>query len=179
MNDCQERRPGGASTAGADRPIFATLGFPLGDARALSEHVFATHRPAAVRRRGTITINLGPDALPRAAGPGGHRTRMRDRAMRFIDDHLANPLVVPALAAELGVSRVRLARLFADDGGVARYVRRRRLARARDRLADPDETRPIACVVAECGFASAAHFSRAFRAAFGQTPREARRRGRG
>ncbi|GEL23870.1 hypothetical protein PSU4_28240 [Pseudonocardia sulfidoxydans NBRC 16205] len=65
-------------------------------------------------------------------------------------------------------------RLFADTGETpAGYLRRRRLERARDLM----RTRPSPAVheVGErCGFASPSAFSRAFRARFGETPREAR-----
>ena len=60
-------------------------------------------------------------------------------------------------------------------GGVAAYIQTRRLARAHADLADPGKApRKIYEVAYRWGFVSEAHFSRAFRRAFGVTPGEVR-----
>ncbi|MEH0827532.1 MULTISPECIES: helix-turn-helix transcriptional regulator [unclassified Micromonospora] len=63
-------------------------------------------------------------------------------------------------------------RLFeAEETTVASYVRDLRLQRCRRDLADPAQAhRPIQAVAARWGFADKAVFSRAFRAAYGESP---------
>ena len=73
-----------------------------------------------------------------------------------------------------GLSRSTLYRLFESVGGVAAYIQRERLRAARDALCSPDNIRPIHAIAEACGFADASVFSRAFRHAFGCSPRDAR-----
>ncbi|HVI27062.1 helix-turn-helix domain-containing protein [Hansschlegelia sp.] len=102
----------------------------------------------------------------------------RERARRFID---ANPAAGPDdVARAVGHSRSSLYRVFAGNGGVARYIRTRRLAKMRALLGRADDTRRIGEIAFACGFASDSDASRAYRAAYGVTPgeyRAARRRG--
>src|SRR3546814_19114573 len=53
-----------------------------------------------------------------------------------------------------------------------------RLSHARAALLDPTDTRHISVLAYDHGFASAAHFSRAFRRHFGLTPHDAREPGK-
>jgi len=97
------------------------------------------------------------------------------RACRFIDDTLTSPALDPALIAKAaGLSRSALYRQFEPLGGVAAYVRRRRLEAARTALLDPRETRTMAALAYDLGFSSQALFNRLFRDAFGHAPRELR-----
>ncbi|QAY75253.1 helix-turn-helix domain-containing protein [Sphingosinicella sp. BN140058] len=81
------------------------------------------------------------------------------------------------VAARLGMSRATLYRVFEPVGGVAGYIRRRRLSRAALALAAPENARrKIAEISYENGFASEATFARIFRATFGLSPRAARER---
>jgi AraC-like DNA-binding protein len=58
---------------------------------------------------------------------------------------------------------------------VAGWVRQRRLERCRRDLLDPaSAARPVSAVAARWGLVNAAHFSRAFRAAYGLSPVEYR-----
>ncbi|TGD96022.1 helix-turn-helix domain-containing protein [Methylobacterium nonmethylotrophicum] len=110
----------------------------------------------------------GADAVQMAAAAACRR-----RARQYIDAH---PAATPeAVAAGIGVSRSVLYRAFAPSGGVARYIRARRLVRLRALLAQPDETARIADLAYRCGFTSESDCSRAFRAAHGVAPREYRR----
>lgn len=81
------------------------------------------------------------------------------------------------LAAACGRHPSHLARQFRAAYGVTvgEFGRRVRLARAARRLAERHGP-PLAAVALEQGFADQAHFSRAFRAAYGCTPREFRAR---
>ncbi|MFI7132105.1 helix-turn-helix transcriptional regulator [Nonomuraea sp. NPDC050153] len=58
---------------------------------------------------------------------------------------------------------------------VAGWIRERRLDQCRHDLADPLlAARPINAIAARWGFTSAAHFSQAFRSAYGLSPRQFR-----
>jgi len=99
-----------------------------------------------------------------------------ERARRLIQDELLSPrLSVDMLCRQLGVSRSRLYRLFEPAGGVAHYIRARRLLDAHVSLADTHDQRRIADIAADRGFLDAAEFSRAFKREFGYTPSEVRR----
>lgn len=97
------------------------------------------------------------------------------RARRLIDANLTSRELTPAaIARTLGVSRSVLYRLFEPAGGVAAYVQSRRLARIRALLTDPRERSRISDLAFRHGFVSEAHFSNAFRRAFGLSPSECR-----
>jgi AraC-like DNA-binding protein len=109
--------------------------------------------------------------------------RAADDLLRRIDawivEHLADPDLGPAtVAAAHFVSTRHLHRLFADRGGtVAQQIQRARLERCRRELGDPRcADRSITEVSRRWGFADLPTFSRAFRAAYGTSPREWRAR---
>lgn len=110
---------------------------------------------------------------------GGHRSAaLRRRIRAYVDDHLGDPLLgAPLIAREHYVSRRYVDRLFEADGtSVREHIRRRRLERCRRDLLDPTLAHEsIAVIAMRWGFVSASHFSRAFRAAYGQSPSEVRR----
>jgi AraC-like DNA-binding protein len=96
----------------------------------------------------------------------------------FIRDHLGDPDLTPrTIAAAHHISVRYLHQLFrAEDRTVADCIRVRRLDRCRLELADPRlARRPIGEISARWGFRSAAHFSQAFRDAYGLSPSELRR----
>lgn len=94
--------------------------------------------------------------------------------LRLIEERYAEPLTVPQLAACLFLSAGAFNELFRRETGVspAAYLRRLRLDRAQTLLRETDDS--IALIAAHSGFGDAAHFSRAFRAAFALSPREYR-----
>jgi AraC-like DNA-binding protein len=96
---------------------------------------------------------------------------------RFIDANLvASDLGVERLARTFGLSRASLYRLFEPVGGVASYVRTRRLGRARQELlAAGLDNRRIGPIAYQSGFRSVAAFNRAFRELYGEAPRDARK----
>lgn len=97
------------------------------------------------------------------------------RIQRYIDQNAAAPLTPELLRTTFGISRSQLYRLFEPLGGVAQYVQHRRLVRAFQALRNPANRRlRVADIAARHGFMSEAHFSRAFRRAFGMTPSDAR-----
>ena len=92
---------------------------------------------------------------------------------RFIQAELgAQDLCAETVAEHFGMSRSGLYRLFSDEGGVQRFIRERRLARAMALLAqDRAAGRPrVAAVAHACGFSDEKTFSRAFRRRFGLPP---------
>jgi AraC-like DNA-binding protein len=97
---------------------------------------------------------------------------------RYIEDNLtARDLDAAKLAATFGLSRASLYRLFEPVGGVASFVRERRLARAHHELTRPGlQNRRIGPIAYQAGFHSIAAFNRVFRAAYGETPRNVRKR---
>jgi AraC-like DNA-binding protein len=98
-------------------------------------------------------------------------------ACRYILRNLCDPALGPAsVAAHVGLSARSLARLFATNGEtIERSIWSRRLAAARDDLADPElRHRSITDVAFDRGFNDAAHFSRSFSSAYGMTPRQFR-----
>lgn len=95
---------------------------------------------------------------------------------RFIDDNLMREdLTVELISDKFGLSRSSLYRLFEPLGGVADYVRRRRLHGAFFDLTRPlRRTERISIVARRWGFLNEATFARAFKAAYGISPSAAR-----
>ena len=95
---------------------------------------------------------------------------------RHVETNLgATDLTAEGIALRFGLSRSALYRLFEPLGGVADYVRTRRLAQAYAALAGTATAkarRRITDVASDCGFESGAVFSRAFRREYGFAPRE-------
>ncbi|WP_213980891.1 helix-turn-helix domain-containing protein [Sphingomonas sp. dw_22] len=103
-----------------------------------------------------------------------------DRRIRaFIDARLADPELSPSqIATGCGISLRRLHRAFAGtEWSVCGWIRHRRLEHCRQDLLDPANDRlSITQIAFRWGFNDAAHFSRSFREAYRQAPRELRRR---
>lgn len=100
------------------------------------------------------------------------------RIRRFIEANLADPELSPAtIAAAHFISTRHLHNVFQEAGTtVAHWIRTRRLENCRRELRDPLLAhRPVSSVAARWGFIDAAHFSRIFRAAFGEPPSAYRR----
>jgi AraC family transcriptional regulator len=92
------------------------------------------------------------------------------KALWYIESHLARPLTLDEISAMAGVSRFHMVRAFAAATGfsVIRYVRVRRLTEAARALAAgaPD----ILQVALDADYGSHEAFTRAFRDHFGVTP---------
>lgn len=101
------------------------------------------------------------------------------RIRGYVRRHLRDPDLTPARIAHAhDISVRRLFRLRAEAGfSLEQWIIAERLAGARDDLARDADT-PIALVGRRWGFVNDAHFSRRFREAYGQTPREWRKAAR-
>jgi len=84
--------------------------------------------------------------------------------------HLAEPMSVPSLARLAGMSTSHFAALFKASAGtgVVEYVKRLRIARARELLVTTDAT--VAEIAAAVGYSEAFYFSRQFRSVNGVSP---------
>ncbi|WP_426748291.1 helix-turn-helix domain-containing protein [Myxococcus faecalis] len=100
----------------------------------------------------------------------------RRHALRlYVERHLAEPSLSPATAAaHFRMSTRYLHGLFAEGGeSFMRQVLSRRLERCRQALEDPDmDARGIADIAFSWGFVDLTHFGRAFKKAYGMTPRD-------
>ncbi|MFJ9643739.1 helix-turn-helix domain-containing protein [Streptomyces sp. NPDC101206] len=107
---------------------------------------------------------------------------MLARVKEYVRRHLSDPGLTPErIAAAHHISVRYLHRLFQADGtSVGRWTQRERLDRCRRDLSRGTGTGPTVSSVAQSwGFVSPSHFSRAFRAAYGMSPREWQRASRG
>ncbi|WEX09493.1 helix-turn-helix domain-containing protein [Chelativorans sp. AA-79] len=124
-----------------------------------------------LRNMMTVSVPSGahkPTADHQAAG-------LMERARRHVHQHLASPELTPdSLCQELGISRTRLYQLFESSGGVLHYIRKKRLLAAHAALSDPANGQRILEIAEAVGFDTPANFSRAFKAEFGYSPRDAR-----
>ena len=102
--------------------------------------------------------------------------RTLERARIYIDQHLEEETLSPAgVAAAIGISARYLSQLFAAEGQTTMgWVSKRRLDRCRQRL-ESEVWRPglITELAFASGFVNVSSFNRAFKTAFGRTPREA------
>jgi AraC family transcriptional regulator len=117
---------------------------------------------------------IAHDAGASNEGPIMDTRNPAQKALWYIESHLAEALALDEIADVAGVSRFHLVRAFAAATGfpVMRYVRARRLSEAARALADgaPDILR----LALEADYGSHEAFTRAFREHFGVTPEKVR-----
>ena len=108
------------------------------------------------------------------AGPQVNVTLM-ERVRRAVSKHLRSPSLGPAkLCREVAMSRSHLYRLLEGEGGVARYIQRRRLSESFHPVRDAANDLSIGSIAEALCFADASSFSRAFRREFGMSPSDVR-----
>jgi AraC-like DNA-binding protein len=115
-----------------------------------------------------------------AAGPGTRSAALLERMRRYALEHLHDPALGPEQIARAHfVSTRYVHKLFAGSGcGVAAWIRAQRLERALLDLRRSGDA-PIGSIASRWGYRDASSFSRAFRQAYGSSPRAARRRADG
>ncbi|MFI6404537.1 helix-turn-helix domain-containing protein [Streptomyces sp. NPDC050548] len=97
---------------------------------------------------------------------------LRAAAVAHADSRLRDPDLSPAaIARALNVSVRTLHRAFADGESVMAHVRRRRLEGAHRELGLPGGPFTVADIAARWQFADPSHFRRAYRGAYGRSPR--------
>jgi AraC-like DNA-binding protein len=178
------RRASGLSDAHLQR----LHGRPLQGPRAM---ILAEHLVSVMRHAQGIGANdaaalsaITPALLAACIDPTGDTTAAAredldiaiiSRARAHIACNLRAPELDPAgVAREAGVSRAKLYRLFEPAGGVAKAIREARLNQAmRDIIAKGQDAR-LGDIGHNLCFSSEAQFSRAFKAYFGFSPRDAR-----
>ncbi len=141
--------------------------------------------PEELGRLGVIARDLAAVCLSEYADAtrdldAGVRARaLLERVKLFIEHNLDDPALTPGVVAEHHHISVRsLYLLFqGEEESVSGLIRRRRLERCRADLARPELAhRSVRDVAARWGFPNASAFGRAFREAYGLTPRDHRRR---
>lgn len=174
----------GASPRLADVETIPALG-RLPGARLLARYVDAivAELPEMDDRTRAAAGDVALELLRAAVEPllpearAARREALRARARRYIRVHLRDPRLAPeAIARALSVSLRTLHAAFEDtDDTVASLVRRARLARCREDLADPSGG-TVTEIAFRWGFSDATHFSQAFKREYGRSPRDVRAR---
>lgn len=110
---------------------------------------------------------------PLAAHAGVASAKLAE-ALALMESNLGEPLPTEEIARLVGVSRRQLERLFKQhlDALPSRWYAELRLARARRLLQQTSQS--ILQIALGCGFSSGSHFSNAYRARYGRTPRDER-----
>jgi AraC family transcriptional regulator len=129
-------------------------------------------------RVAALTLALGGVGLTRTTTLPAQALRRVTDAVRSIESRASGVLTLSDLAREARLSPYHFLRSFERLTGTTphQYLRRARLRDAAVRLiASPDKVLDIAL---DCGFGDVSNFNRAFRAEFGASPREYRRRTR-
>ena len=139
----------------------------------------------AAQRFSEVALTLVTGALSdvMAERQGRHRagrTTLLYRARALIEESLHDPaLNREQVARALGISVRYLHDLFLqEDTTVCDWIWQRRLDRCHRDLTDPLlAAKTVGQIAWDCGFSDFSHFSRRFKAAYGITPSEFRRRG--
>ncbi|GAA2334292.1 AraC family transcriptional regulator [Streptomyces violaceusniger] len=162
----------------ADAGVAAVVGPFL---QSLSEQIRDCADPTAgslVDGAVSLVTALVTESLARSA-PQLPQDAMMLRIRTHIENRLSDPDLTPdSIATAHGISRRYLFKLFAaQDLTVAGWIRMRRLERcARDLANAAAPEQPISTVAARWGLLDCRHFSRLFKSAYGETPRDFRRR---
>ena len=148
----------------------------------LLEHMHAEYtsdepEPALIQHYAKAAIILiARKALGGNVPDGQISARPFERVVRYMHDHLSEPLTVDSLAKAVNVSSSYLSRIFTQKVGVPPgiYLRSVRIETAKAMLSYG--TRTIEEIAGLTGFSSPKYFSHAFRKEADMTPSEWRRR---
>ncbi len=96
------------------------------------------------------------------------------KAIHLMENHVEEPLSIPGISLELGISQRKLERLFQKHVGrsAVAYYRILRLQYARVMLTNTDLS--IREISVACGYSSLSHFAKSFAEQFGRRPRDCR-----
>jgi AraC-like DNA-binding protein len=151
------------------------VGEPVSTNARLSHAVEAAFRaPLESLALDSLIVDLAEGLMD--GDPGGGRPTVSrvdapiiERARQFLDAERTRVVHSTELESITGLTRYDLARQFRIMFGTSpyRYLLMRRLDFARERI---HQHRPLVEVACDAGFADQAHFTRAFKSAFGLTP---------
>lgn len=99
---------------------------------------------------------------------------MPDEILKYIDDHLCEPLTLEQIEKEFFISHTHLSRIFRHEYGASpyQYIILQRINLARSMLANTDLS--ISDIAMRLGFSDAHYFSYTFKKETGSTPRQYR-----
>lgn len=119
-----------------------------------------------------ILLRLHPEPIP-GDSPGMIRLKA---VLQRVESEYAHPLTVSQMAEGCGCSTSHFMRWFKQMTGSSftAYLNERRLAVAAERLRQTSDT--VLFIAGEVGFENLSNFNRQFKARYGVTPREYRRR---
>jgi AraC-like DNA-binding protein len=150
------------------------VGEPVSTNARLSRAVDAAFRaPLQPLAADSLVVDLAEGLIDEERGgcPAAPRVHASviERARQFLDAERTRVVHSAELESITGLTRYDLARQFRIMFGTSpyRYLLMRRLDAARERI---HQHRPLVEVACDAGFADQAHFTRAFRSAFGLTP---------
>ena len=150
----------------------------LGELEVLSRDVGAMSE-AEVRVMITTCARLIVGAFAKQSGLSGDaraavRAAVFGSVRRHVEQHLHEPgLSLESIVGASQLSRATLYRLFEHEGGLAAYIRNRRLREAAHELIKFPQA-PVVEIAYGLGFKSAADFNHAFRRAYDMPPRDFR-----
>ena len=132
-------------------------------------------RATLVELAATAQLASFPHTASPPCGPGQVAPSALRRAAAFIDAHAAEPVTLTQMAEAAGVTgrALQLAFMRHYDTTPTGYLRRVRLARAHQELADADplDGVTVAAIARRWGWANPSHFAAAYRKAYGEHPR--------
>jgi AraC-like DNA-binding protein len=165
------RIPGGSSIGRAVLNAIETVASTNGDLG------HDAQRPMEEALRGLLSAGAlslsGAELRTSETASGARRAAIK----AYVLQHLRDPgLCVGMIAAAQGVDASTVHRAFdGEDETLSRWIWMQRLENARRDLGDPSKShRTLTEIAFSWGFNDMAHFSRAFKARFGQSPRAAR-----
>lgn len=167
---------------GADRPV---AGLAFGFLSMIRDRMESLDRVSAAKLAeqavDMVTLALSVDGQMNGGSLSSARSSALMRLKSAIEMRLSDPGLKPAAVAVAAGVSVRYANaLLAQEGtSVERYIQERRLARCRRVLDDPAHAhRTIGEIAFSWGFSDLSHFGRRFKAEFGLSAGEYRRRGK-
>lgn len=154
-------------------PFFVELGRNM-------DQLSGPHASRLVYSALDLLVTMLSQELHRRLGPVTNPARSLAREVReYILEHLGDHNLTPSAIAQAHfISTRHLYTIFSAEGQpVSAWIRHRRLERIRRDLVDPlFAGRPVSWVAGRWGLPDAAHFSRLFKAEFGESPTSYRER---